>query len=291
MRSLDQCYIIQPDGSVLDARTVAMQPAADGRPKLNLLAHYRAMVRTEQMKKNVKAMNRSYFEWNYSMGQFLEQLYSERLLGHMQLWQRSSEDTYVHPKYAVDALGMFVEIVPRAVQEAQLLMGRLKATQVTLESMTQKVNDLTEQRDKLREENKRLRKNQEEQAGFINSAEAQLKLLNRDLKSANIIANTPEVAGSSGEELPALRRITACLMDVEAAIEHCHLLCLIEHSPDAIADVDMMLQTEEVLNLFESCSTQTAKYCTSCGANFDVGCQCKKGRRRTHEPCKGRAVC
>ena len=61
-----------------------------------------------------------------------------------------------------------------------------------------------------------------------------------------------DILCSQASEGQAARKIVSQLMDVEAAVEHCRLLCLIESCPDAIADVDMLLQTEEVLSLLES---------------------------------------
>ena len=172
----------------------------------------------------------------------------------MQLWQRAGDpQCFSHPKYQVDALGFFVEVVPHAAKEAMLMLGRNKAMTLTLEQLNDRLSEVTLERDRLRQENDRLRKNQKEQAELIDTAEGQLKKLTQDLQNMDILC-------SQASEGQAARKIVSVLMEVEAAVEHCRLLCLIESCPDAIADVDMLLQTEEVLNLLESAQVDEDKF-------------------------------
>ena len=59
-------------------------------------------------------------------------------------------------------------------------------------------------------------------------------------------------------------------MQVEAAVEHCHLLCLIETCPDAVADCNMLLQTEEVLNMLDDQFTSADSFAEDCLKTTEV---------------------
>ena len=243
--NLDQCYVVQHDGSFIDARSsCALDSSGSPRRRIDILDSFKAFSNAEPMKSVLSQSKVDSFVWNNSVAHYLEEVYSPRMLGHMALWQTTPAGTR-HAHIDVDSVGFFAQVVPRMCHESvNLLRSHVTAVQ-TIETLTSAIKDRDAKLAAKDSELKHMRQNMEEQKVLIQTVQAQLQSLMVSLNRNNLVA-VPGTAEHTG-----LQDISRTLAFVDGAIEHCHLLCLIEAAPEAVFDVADMLKTDEVLDLFD----------------------------------------
>ena len=247
--NLDQCYVLQHDGSFIDARSsCSLDSNGHSRRRIDILDSFKSFSNSEPMKAVFSKQKTDIFVWNNAVAHWLEEVYSPRMLGHMALWQTVG-NAVRHAHIDVDSVGFFAQVVPRMCHESMNLLNIHVTALYTIQQLESAIQDRDQKLADSKAEIERLRKNMEEQKAQIDRVQAQLKGLMTSLNRKDLVIK-PETVEHEG-----LAEISKTLAFVDGAIEQCHLLCLIEASPEMIEDIDMLLKTDEVLTLFDDLST------------------------------------